>query len=124
MKYPYLGTPSQYEILHASAGFTTELAFNDELVWRHLGEDGLQLEIEGTREFSLERQQYLSGTMQDWAMDEVYDLDMLCEMQMDPVSTEIPWPEEEFSPTSRVVPEYDPKFWPFPPLTLSQMEHA
>lgn len=66
---PYKGTPHQHEVLQALG--ETELRLNQELVWKHMGEDGLVLQCVETRVFNLERQGEVSGQFQDWFMGEV-----------------------------------------------------
>ena len=59
--------PTQWQVLQATCGYSTELSLNEQIEIWHTGEDGPTLFAETLREFSP-----LNG-FQTWALHEMYD---------------------------------------------------
>ena len=65
--------PTQWQVLQATYGLTTELGLNEQIHIWHMGEDGPALFAETTREFSLQAQCESLAGFQTWALHELYD---------------------------------------------------
>jgi len=65
--------PTQWQVLQATCGFTTELGLNEQIEVWHMGEDGSTLFAETTRAFSLQAQCEALAGFQQWALHELYD---------------------------------------------------
>lgn len=68
-----VANPKPFTVYLASCGHKVELAINEQVVRYHYGEDGAQYEIEQTRAFNIEEQNF-AGDFQDWAFFELFDL--------------------------------------------------